>query len=114
MLTFGPHADVKKTINIGIAEHITAASEGVSRFNSQLSSADRQAIENGIWLGKTRSKLIDSVLQQYMTARLQTWRLYAEREARVRLNKQLGLTARRRRTTLTPPEQRSPTIAGAH
>jgi hypothetical protein len=48
--TCGPQAGPKGTINIGVAAHITAASPDGPRYNPQLTSEQRNASENGLWL----------------------------------------------------------------
>lgn len=46
--TSGPHSDPEKHISIGIAAHITAASQNGPRYDPKLSSAQRSSIDNGI------------------------------------------------------------------
>lgn len=59
--TIGPSdADSAKAINVGVASHITANSQGGPRFNSNLTSEQRRHPENGIWLCQTCSRLIDT------------------------------------------------------
>ena len=54
-LTSGPHSDPAKSLNIGVAAHMTAAASGGPRYDGSLSSADRKAPENGIFdLGAPR------------------------------------------------------------
>lgn len=58
--TSGPHTDADKTVNIGVAAHITAAEKGGPRYDHYMSSEERKSIENGIWLCQDCAKLIDS------------------------------------------------------
>jgi len=48
--TSGPSDDPLKVINLGVASHITAASEGGPRFDPNLSADNRCDLSNGIWL----------------------------------------------------------------
>jgi hypothetical protein len=41
-LTSGPQSDSAKALNVGVAAHITAASEGGQRYNPALSSEERR------------------------------------------------------------------------
>lgn len=90
MATVGPHSDSRKTTSIGVAAHITAASAGGPRYDPNLSQEQREAIENGIWLCQSCSKLIDSDLSKFTVDVLRTWKANGERDAGERLNKQLG------------------------
>lgn len=51
----------KKHINIGVAAHICAASEGGPRYDAAMSSEARAAFDNGIWLCQSCAKMIDSL-----------------------------------------------------
>jgi hypothetical protein len=83
--TSGPSSIADKGVNIGVAAHITAASAGGPRFDATLTSAERSAIGNGIWLCQSCGKLIDSDEAHFTKAVLETWRASAERQARLRL-----------------------------
>ena len=80
-LTSGPHKDPKKSVNIGVAAHITAAAPEGPRYTDNLSSEERSAIENGIWLCQNCGKLIDSDEQKYPVALLLEWKRDAEQRA---------------------------------
>ncbi len=58
--TSGPHTEVEKALNVGVAAHITAASPGGPRYDSMLTPAQRKSGENGIWLCQSCAKLIDN------------------------------------------------------
>lgn len=79
--TTGPSADPRKSVNIGVAAHISAASRGGPRHNPNLSSEERKSPENGIWLCQICSKLIDSDLQKYSSETLYTWKTISETRA---------------------------------
>jgi hypothetical protein len=49
-LTSGPQEDPAKALNIGVAAHITAASPGGQRYDSDLLPDERSGPSNGIWL----------------------------------------------------------------
>lgn len=79
--TSGPQSDRSGTVNVGVAAHITAASEGGPRYDPALSSEERTAPENGIWLCQTCAKLIDSDVTKYSLERLLEWKRTAEETA---------------------------------
>jgi hypothetical protein len=80
-LTSGPSADPNKSLNIGVAAHITAASPGGPRYDANLSPEERKGPENGIWLCQNCAKLVDNDPQRYSSAVLYTWKLSAEAQA---------------------------------
>jgi hypothetical protein len=80
-VTSGPHADPTKSVNIGVAAHITAAALGGPRFDDALSTEERCSQENGIWLCQTCAKLIDSDPLTYTADLLREWRRFAEQRA---------------------------------
>ena len=81
--TVGPAAkDCSKSVNIGIAAHITAASPGGSRYDFALSSYERRNISNGIWLCSNCAKLIDSDVEHFSVQLLCSWKSEAEKKAR--------------------------------
>ncbi len=79
--TSGPHSDASKSINLGVAAHITAAASGGPRFDPSASSEDRASIENAIWLCQNCAKLIDTDAQAYSSSTLYRWKVAAEGEA---------------------------------
>lgn len=79
--TSGPQSDRSGAVNVGVAAHITAASEGGPRYDSALSSEERTAPENGIWLCQTCAKLIDSDVTKYSVEKLREWKRTAEETA---------------------------------
>lgn len=61
-LTIGPSEESAEGVTVvGVAAHISAAAGGPGsrRYNKDLTSKERSAIENGIWLCGTHSILID-------------------------------------------------------
>lgn len=80
-LTTGPHTDSVRHVNVGVASHITAAAFGGPRFDSDLTSQQRRAIDNAIWLCQSCAKLIDSDIKKYTIAALKDWKARAETRA---------------------------------
>jgi hypothetical protein len=79
--TLGPGSEQDATINLGVAAHITAASEGGPRFDSSLSPQERRSSRNGIWLCQNCAKRIDSDEANYPVPLLLEWKQWAERRA---------------------------------
>jgi len=88
-LTAGPQDDESKAINVGVAAHITAASQNGPRFDPLLSPEERAAAANGIWLCQNCAKLIDSDIAQFTIEVRQRWKIDREAEAR----RQIGRAA---------------------
>jgi len=83
--TSGPNTLPEKSINIGVAAHITAASQGGPRYDNSISPKIRKSIHNGIWLCQNCAKLIDSDPRQYEVELLLEWKRNAEEFARKNL-----------------------------
>ena len=81
-LTSGPQEDPAKALNIGVAAHITAASEGGPRYDPSLSPEERRSMDNGIWLCQNCAKLIDSDVQRHTAELLREWKRQTEQRAR--------------------------------
>ncbi len=79
--TSGPHTEESKAVNVGAAAHITAASPGGPRYDRSLTSDERSAIGNGIWLCQNCAKLVDNDEEKYPKALLRRWKEDAEQEA---------------------------------
>jgi len=79
--TVGPKGSGDGFINIGIAAHITAAASGGPRRDLTLSSDERRAASNGIWLCGNDAKLIDSDEKHYTVDLLRKWKAHAEAQA---------------------------------
>jgi hypothetical protein len=83
--TSGPRTDPEKSINVGVAAHITAASPGGPRYDPTLTPEQRRSAENGIWLCQTCAKLADNDEARYPTTLLHSWKARAELKALLRL-----------------------------
>jgi len=80
-VTSGPQADPAKSVNVGVAAHITAASPDGPRYDATLTTEDRRAGENGIWLCQTCAKLVDNDPSRYSIEMLREWKCFAEERA---------------------------------
>lgn len=58
-VTVGPQIGGEKTVNIGEAAHICAASPGGKRYDTEMTSDKRKSVDNGIWMCRTHAALID-------------------------------------------------------
>lgn len=76
--TVGPHSNPSKSVSIGIAAHITGAVPNSARYNDALTSVERSATDNGIWLCASCSYLIDKDEHEYPEELLQEWKHIAE------------------------------------
>jgi|GEM_PF-3326074 hypothetical protein len=83
----GPQTDPMQVVNVGVAAHITAASEGGPRFDPALSISERTGVANGIWLCQTCAKLIDSDVVRFSKDVLLGWKRAAAEEAKIRIGK---------------------------
>lgn len=91
-LTSGPSEDPAKASIIGVAAHITAASEGGPRYDSSLTKQERSSAENGIWLCQNCAKIIDSDEKRYTVMLLLSWKCIAENIADLELGVQADTT----------------------
>ena len=80
--TSGPRTEPTKTVNIGVAAHITAASENGPRYDPGLTSEERRHPDNGLWLCQNCAKLVDNDPEAYPVDQLRTWKRHAEETAR--------------------------------
>ena len=98
--TSGPQADPSKALNIGVAAHITAASELGPRYDASLTPEQRCHISNGIWLCQNCGKLVDNDDTQFPEDLLRAWKELAECRARYNIGKTMPLP-------ITAPESES-------
>jgi len=91
--TSGPHTEPTKSVLVGVAAHITAASHGGPRYDGGLSPEQRRSIDNGIWLCQTCAKLVDGDVARYTKDLLLRWRRDAEKEALRRIESASGGTS---------------------
>ena len=76
--TVAPHSDKRKSLLLGDAAHITAASPNGPRYDNSLTSDERKSIDNGIWLCKECADKIDREPDVYSVAKLIIWKNKAE------------------------------------
>lgn len=79
--TSGPQVEAAKSLNVGVAAHITAAANGGPRYNPTLTPEERKHPANAIWLCQTCAKLVDNDAAQYPEALLRRWKADAETNA---------------------------------
>lgn len=78
-----------KTTIIGVAAHIHAAAKGGPRYKGEMSSEERKAEGNGIWLCQNCARLIDVEPEKYTAELLYEWKKQACEFARNSLGKKL-------------------------
>src|SRR5262245_37950132 len=79
-VTSGPHSSAGKYVNLGVAAHITAASQGGARYDPNITSERRKSAENGIWLCQNCAKLVDNDPVTYPDSLLREWKKNKEKE----------------------------------
>jgi hypothetical protein len=80
--TVGPHStDETKSIRLGEAAHITAASPEGPRHDERLTIDERRHASNGIWMCRPHAKLVDFDEENYSVGTLRQWKVLAERRA---------------------------------
>lgn len=82
VLTIGPHSDPEKALNIGVAAHIHAASEGGPRYDPNQSEEDRKSHHNAIWMCQNHGHMIDADDDAHSAEDLQLWKALAEKRAK--------------------------------
>lgn len=82
--TSGPDGS-DRAVSLGVAAHITAAAEGGERYDGSLSSVERRAYDNGIWLCQQCSRHIDVDVASHPIETLLGWKHLAEAAAYVEL-----------------------------
>jgi hypothetical protein len=85
--TSGPQVANSKSMNVGVAAHITAAAQGGPRYEPSLSPDERARATNGIWLCQNCAKMVDNDPTRYSAELLRQWKLFAEQEALTQLGK---------------------------
>lgn len=85
--TSGPQITNAKSMNVGVAAHITAAAQDGPRYDPTLSTDERTDITNGIWLCQNCAKLVDNDPNRYSAYLLHRWKSAAEQKALERIGK---------------------------
>ena len=89
--TSGPQVDPSKALNLGVAAHITAASEGGPRYDRELTPDQRSHATNAIWLCQNCAKLVDNDPVRFSAAMLRRWKHEAELLAYLAIGKRVTL-----------------------
>lgn len=84
--TSGPGTG-ESVVTVGTAAHICAASPGGPRFDHGQSTAERNSIENAIWLCNICAREIDLDPQRFTVELLKQWKRDAEVAATLMLGK---------------------------
>lgn len=85
-ITSGPTDDPNNAINVGEAAHIYGANPGSARYDPKMTSSERSAIANAIWLCSNCHKLIDDDPLKYPAGLMFEW----QRAHESRVAEQLG------------------------
>jgi hypothetical protein len=110
--TSGPRTDPDKAVNIGVAAHITAASEGGPRYDATLTPEERRHPDNGLWLCQNCAKLVDNDPRGYPVDLLRTWKQQAEEAARREVEQRRGIEDEIRRRPAPPGRPRGGPVTG--
>ena len=89
-LTSGPTADDSKSLNIGVAAHIRAASPKGTRYDPNMTSEERSHETNAIWLCQNHGKMVDNDEDRFTCELLEEWKADAEDEALSEIGKTHG------------------------
>lgn len=85
--TSGPQDNPNKSLSIGRAAHITAASPGGKRYDPSLTHEQRSDVSNGIWFCANCADFIDDDEVRYTVKLLKEWKRNAEERARNNIEK---------------------------
>src|SRR5436189_6308419 len=80
-LTSGPHNDRRKSLTLGLAVHIAAASPSGRRYDPLLPDHEYGAYGNAIWLCQHCANLIDNDVVLYHASLLPTLKCGAEEDS---------------------------------
>lgn len=94
-ITSGPTEDPNDAVNVGEAAHIYGANPGSARYEPSMTSTERSAITNAIWLCSNCHKLVDNDPYRYPAGLLFEWQRAHERRIAERVGK-TGAEARQR------------------
>lgn len=103
--TRGPNSScMNKSINIGVAAHIRAASPKGPRYDPYMTPEERSSIYNGIWLCQNCAKLIDSEPNKYTIELLHQWKEAAESFANRNIGKPMQIQNNQSNDTINPSD----------
>ena len=87
VLTTSSQIDGISLCNVGVAAHICAAAPGGPRYRATQTKDERVSYENGVWLCRTCSTLIDVDDKAFQECFLRSWKEQAKNYARDNLGK---------------------------
>jgi hypothetical protein len=73
-LTHASTSDGAGEINIGQASHVCAAAPGGPRYDPQMTSEERAATDNGIWLCDVHGRAVDTKDSKFTVEELREWK----------------------------------------
>ena len=85
--TSGPADDPDKTLNIGVAAHIRAASDGGPRYDKSQTPEARRSVANGIWCCQDHGHIVDHDHKRYTVEELLEQKAEHEKWVRDNLGK---------------------------
>lgn len=81
-ITIGPRmGEDDKSLNLGEAAHIIAASSDGPRCDPETTVEYRKSIQNGIWMCRAHAKFIDTDYKEFSVETLKIWKSQAEDQA---------------------------------
>ncbi len=88
-LTEGPGDEPSRSVSVGVAAHITAASPAGPRYDPALTPEARKSADNGLWLCETCARRIDGDAQGFSVGVLRMWK----RDSEELVQREIGLPA---------------------
>jgi hypothetical protein len=79
--TLGPRMGEPGFMNLGVAAHIKAASEGGARYDKGQTQENRRSFSNGIWLCQAHAHQVDHDEEHFTVEMLEKWKRDAELRA---------------------------------
>jgi hypothetical protein len=79
--TLGPRMGEPGFMNLGVAAHIKAASEGGARYDKAQTQENRRSFNNGIWLCQAHAHQVDHDEEHFTVEMLEKWKRDAEQRA---------------------------------
>ncbi|MBL4644832.1 MAG: hypothetical protein JKY99_00040 [Rhizobiales bacterium] len=79
--TLGPRMGEPGIMNLGVAAHIMAASEGGPRYDKLQTAEERRSFANGLWLCQSHAHQIDHDKAYFTVKMLEDWKRSAEQRA---------------------------------
>lgn len=80
-LTHAATSDGAAEISIGQASHICAAAPGGPRYDAQMTSEERAAANNGIWLCDVHGRAVDAKDSKFTVEELRSWKRQTDEDS---------------------------------